>query len=87
MKKNYNCVFEREGSFDGKTGMIENEDNSIIIIWTEKKPDNPKGISILVHELFHAVGMCFKKVDVKYSQENDEPFAYLLGRLTEEALK
>lgn len=85
-KKHFDLSFSANNQFAGKTAMIERDDKCIILVWTNIKASTPKGLGILAHECLHAIGMCFAKIDVKYAQDNDEPFAYLLARLVEEAL-
>ena len=86
MEKNFQSKLENISAVDGATGMIEDDEKDVILIWTRFKPKSPKEIGILAHECLHAVGMTFEKVGVRYYQDNDEPFTYLLGRLVEEAM-
>jgi hypothetical protein len=74
----------KEKDYAGKAfELFHSSGKHIVCVWVENK----KHYSALAHECFHAVSYCYKAKDVKYDYDNDEPFAYLLGRLVEEAMK
>lgn len=56
------------------------------LIWTEKKPKNPRTISILAHECLHAANWCLDFRGVNATMQNHESVAYLMMALIREGL-
>ena len=44
-------------------------------------------LPILIHELFHATTMILEDIGLRLTDDSDEAYAYLLERLTEQALR
>lgn len=65
---------------NGKTICFEGVNYQIIWIWTEKK-----NLSVLSHEIFHAVYMALKGLPL--TDNTDEVYAYMTGFLMRKILK
>lgn len=70
--------FDADGGYAGHTSAVSDGSTIKILIWLSKR--NPELAS---HECFHAAGICMNWHGIKYDPKNDEPFAYLLGKLVE----
>ena len=57
-------------------------DAGVTILWLNKVPDSVDCLAVLNHEIFHCVCMILERVGVKYSEDSDEAYAYLIGHLT-----
>jgi len=57
-------------------------DTGQIILWMEKKPTTPFLLSILAHEIFHCTCFLMDRVGIKYSDDSDEAYAYMIQYLT-----
>ncbi len=68
----------------GKSAMLPTGQS---FIWMDKKPESCEDYGILAHEIFHTVCFLMDRIGVKYSNEADEAFAYMIGYLTTEILK
>lgn len=86
--KNNNIALKTpyEASNDAHTYRLENKGClvSLILIDTECQHSL---LSILVHELYHAVRHVMRDIGVKADDSTEEVFAYFLSYLTDESIK
>jgi hypothetical protein len=65
--------------FEASAGMTFNsEDGGHIVIWLEKASLNPEDISVINHELMHAVASTMYYAGVSFTDSSEEAYAYQL---------
>lgn len=57
------------------------------VLWLSRFPRTPFEIGTATHELFHALCKIMWDASTKLNGESEEPYAYLMGYLTEEFFK
>ncbi len=70
---------EPEDRFQGRSVNFENENGVLVALIRWKK--NPKGLSVLAHECFHAVEYIMERRDTVLSADTSEAWAYLLDSI------
>lgn len=70
------------GKAQGRT--IQFSSGQVLIIIKEY-PCNSNGLSILQHEIFHAIQFVFDKIGIKHSDESTEAYAYAIQYVTNQA--
>jgi len=69
-----------DSSSAGRCATIESlEDGVMTFIWTKDKD-----ISILAHEVLHAVSMTLSMKDIPFNESSEEAYAYLLSMIIRE---
>ncbi|OIN55872.1 hypothetical protein [Arsenicibacter rosenii] len=68
-------------------GVTFRSDNAAILIAMHVVPETCREYSTLVHECFHAVEAIMENIGCSHDQAGNEPWAYLLSYLYEEATK
>jgi len=56
-----------------------------VLIWMPEKPNCMITLSTVAHEIFHATCMILERIGIKYGDDSDEAYAYLLQFITREA--
>lgn len=74
--------FDRES--DGTTVFPE---GAVPIVWINSRAKKDGRIACLAHELVHVLSWIFDTAGIDYDNDNDEPYAYMLGYLMEQTLK
>ncbi|HMT01783.1 MAG TPA: hypothetical protein PKD00_00495 [Burkholderiales bacterium] len=57
------------------------------LLWLKEEPNNPETLAILNHEIFHCVCFIMEKVGIKFSDDSDEAFAYLIEYVSKQIYK
>lgn len=60
------------------TEFLDSKNNAVYILWVSDSRD----VGLVAHEIFHLVCFIMDRRGISYSQENDEPFAYLIEYVT-----
>ena len=63
----------------GKSVMFPNNQT---LLWLKYEPREPELLGTLNHEIFHCACFILERAGIKYSEDSDEAFAYLIGYLT-----
>ncbi len=87
VKKYLKSDYANEVICEEKQGCTMFTEDSICMIWINRKTKDSLFYSILAHECFHAANFVTEKMGIKNSSSNDEPLAYLLSTLIRRALK
>ena len=65
--------------FEGAAGVtFDSEDCNYVIIWLEKASFHPEDMSIINHELMHAVTTTMYCAGISFSDSSEEAYAYQL---------
>jgi len=66
---------------EGKTLML---DSNQTILRLKKLNKTAESLGYLTHEVFHAVDMLFRKINIRLSEDSDEAYAYAIQYLVKE---
>ena len=69
---------------EGRTELIN---NCQIIIRLNFNPSSPEDLSIVPHEVLHAVGFICNELNIPFNDDTEEVYAYLLEFYTKEIFK
>lgn len=73
LKKEAGMNDEPKEGIDGHCSVFESNDNHIIVLWTtEKRPD------LVAHEVMHGAGYVLMRKGIKFSDETEEIYCYLI---------
>lgn len=87
VRSEFSVDFEIKPLSKGCALLIMSDTFRCILLWTANPPNSNENISIVAHEVMHAVNMMYDIVGVKHDPDNDEPFAYAVGYLMNAALE
>lgn len=74
--------------WDGLNTTVYTQDNHNFMMVTQPIEEiTPFTIGTIAHEAVHIANWRMSRIGFKYDYENDEPFAYLVGFITEEIYK
>jgi hypothetical protein len=74
--------------WDGLNTTVYTQDNHNFLMVTQPvEVITPETINTIAHESVHIANWRMSRIGFKYDYENDEPFAYLVGFITEEIYK
>ena len=62
-------------------------DSGPFLLWMPRIPETAVEFGTLSHEIFHTVCFVMKGIGAEFSDDSEEPYAYLVGYLTEKILK
>ena len=62
-------------------------DSGPFLLWMPRIPETAVEFGTLSHEVFHTVCFIMKGIGAEFSDDSEEPYAYLVGYLTEKILK
>lgn len=62
-------------------------DSGPFLLWMPRIPVTSEEFGTLSHEIFHTVCFIMKGIGAEFSDDSEEPYAYLVGYLTEKILK
>lgn len=84
VKRKFGAEIEFHPFLSGYFTTLENPHDGLLIrlVWMPRFEWYNEQISTLVHELFHLVMRVLEDRGIRYSPENQEPFAYYLGAIT-----
>ena len=78
-------VDEIDDSSTGRSFAIT--DSGPFLLWMPRIPETAVEFGTLSHEVFHTVCFIMKGIGAEFSDDSEEPYAYLVGYLTEKILK
>lgn len=78
----YNIIESNYFESTLKRGKCSVLDTGQIVIRLKNYPDSPEEYGYLAHEIYHAVNFLMEKIGVKFSEDSEECFAYLIAFIT-----
>lgn len=75
----FNC-FRMAINTTGST--FHNSDTHRTLVRLKSVPNGNRGMGLLAHEVFHAVDMILRDIQITLSADSDEAYAYLLDYVT-----
>lgn len=85
--KKYNVDCKNDCLLQNYEGFYIPFGNGISLIRLRKFPKNVYWLSVLIHEITHAVIDILRQVGVKLSEKSEEAYTYLMEYITHECLK
>lgn len=86
VRKRYDRSYDGDSDFVGRCIEVDSKSLHIIIIMLPNWRRTSQGISILVHEAFHAMELALRFRDIKHSRKTSEAYAYFLDSLVRRCL-
>lgn len=86
IKSKYDKTYDEDNDFLGRCIATDKPEKHTVIIMLPNWRRTAQGISILVHELFHATEIALRYRDIEHSAETSEAYAYFLDSLVRRCL-
>ena len=85
--KKYKIKCKEECTHKDYDGFFLHFENNITLIRLYFYPETPYHLSVLQHEILHAVFYILKQSGIKLSNKSEEAYTYLLENITQKVLK
>ncbi len=85
--KKYNIEESNYFEYELQKGRCSQFKTGQVIVRLKHKPKTINDLACLQHEIYHAVNYILSFIGIKYSDDSEEAYAYLITYLTEQCYK
>jgi len=72
---------EEKDLMDRSAGITFSMPTDDVVIWMREKPKNNGELSVLAHEVFHAVSFLLRSIGIEHTPDTEEVYAYTFENL------